>query len=433
MSHPLSAYCYDRLRVGLETLQPNQRKIRAGVEEFLANMRNGGARDLVRRLRRLSLFMRLKRERWPHAVDRLFAMKYDQAETTITKYRRWVGRKQWTSNLKKHMNAWGFVRLSRALKKKGLVSWELKHVLTQARELRWNGCPSGYRERVEEWLRIEQARNLCPATMKRLREELFLLGNWIRSQHLSFELVERSDALSWLESQRARKLSPSTLNHRLAIAKRFYGWLVLEDLIKKSPFDHLGFARLSRKLPRFLEVHEMAQLLTGARPGGDKAALEVMYSSGCRVSELCNLELNQVSMTEKTARTVGKGGHDRVIYLNDSAIRAIRSYLPLRSALSKRADPQDRGALFLNSTGTRFSIMSVRAVLERTLGASKLEKHVSPHMIRHSFATHMLNRGADIYSIMQFLGHRSIESTVRYLQVATARLSEVHRKYHPRP
>jgi hypothetical protein len=134
MSHSLARYCAERLTADIETLPAQQKRIRGGIQTFLLNQRNGGARDVVRRCRRLSIFMRMHRERWPGALDHLFSMQYVEAEETITKYRRWVARKEWSSIHKVHMNAWGFVRLSRELKKHGLLKWELKHVCTQCCE-----------------------------------------------------------------------------------------------------------------------------------------------------------------------------------------------------------------------------------------------------------------------------------------------------------
>lgn len=432
MSHPLSAYVSERLASGLNNLYSRQRRIRAGVQSFLENQREGGARDVVRRLRRLATFMRLRRESWPIALDRLFSMRYELAEDTISRYRKWVAGKQWKPSLRQHMNAWGFVRLSKELRKQGILDWELKHQRTQVREKRWENCSSAFRIKVQEWSRIERARNLSPATLRRMSDDFCLFGGWIHSRHLSFESLERSDALAWAENEHSRKLSASTFNHRLSINKRFYTWLENEGVIDRSPFESLKYARLNRKLPKVIEESEVAQLIGAAQPGFDKAILEVMYSSGCRVGELCNLDLKEVSFSERTARTIGKGGHDRIIYLNQSALREVKAWLPRREECSRRALDVDKGALFLTSVGTRLNVMSISTVINRTIKKTKLEKHINPHMLRHAFATHMLNRGADIYSIMQFMGHKDIQSTVRYLQVATARLSEVHRKYHPR-
>jgi integrase/recombinase XerD len=204
-------------------------------------------------------------------------------------------------------------------------------------------------------------------------------------------------------------------------------------LISDSPFEELRSVRVTSKLPRVLSENEILRLIRGASTLRDRAVLEVLYASGCRIGGLCSMDLSKVSFAERKATTIAKGGNETTLYLNESAVRAIKRYLPVREfEIAKAGSNLVPTALFLRRGAVRLTTTAGNSIVQSVAKRAKLGKRVNAHMIRHTFATHVLNRGADLYSIMQFLGHRSIESTVRYLQVATARLSEVHRKYHPR-
>ena len=422
-----------RLRTGLDSLTPLQRNVRLAVDDYFAELQKSSRRELVIRFRRLGQFLRIGRERWPQAVDHLFSKGYGPAERTVSGFRKWVAHQEsWSPNLKAKINPWGFLRISKTLKIRGVIPWELKHTRTRAREGRWASCARPFRIEVEAWLRLQRVRNLVPSTLLSLKAELLTFGGYLRMHRLAFERVTYSDALSWLEGVRDSGLSTSTLNHRLSVVKRFYAWLKARRIINETPFDTLQCIRRRYKLPRILEEPEVVRLIRSANSCRARAILEVLYASGCRAGELCKLDLNQVSFAEKTARTVGKGGHERVIYFNESAIKAIKAYLPTRQRILRKCGIADEKALFLTRQGTRLTLCSVIGMVKIASERARLGKHVHPHMLRHSFATHLLNRGADLFSIMQFLGHKNIQSTVRYLQVATARLSEVHRRFHPR-
>jgi site-specific recombinase XerD len=349
------------------------------------------------------------REGWPRAVDRLFSMGYVPAEESITRYRRWVKSRTWSQDVKKHMNAWGFLQLSRDLKALGVIPWELKHVRTQAKERHWARCTRSFRVKADEWLRVQAVRNLAPRSLITLRYELLSLGTFLGIHHLSYKDLTYPHAIAWLEQVRSSGLVATGINQKLHVAKRFYAWLKARKLVSDSPLETFRSARVSRKLPKILEEAEVVRLIRAARPGRQVAVLEVLYASGCRVGELCKLDLAKVSFEEATARTVGKGGHETIVYLNESALSAIRSYLPLRDAILRRHGCGQEKALFLSGYGSRITPFAVREIVEQVVQRANLGKHVYPHMFRHAFATHLLNRGADLYSLMQFLGHKNIQ------------------------
>ena len=422
-----------RLRTGLDSLTPLQRNVRLAVDDYFTHLQKSTRRELVIRFRRLGQFMRIGRERWPQAIDQLFSKGYRPAEKTVSGFRRWVNyQKSWSSNLKAKINPWGFLRISKVLKSQGIIKWELKHIRTQVREALWASCSQGYRQEVEGWLRLQRLRDLSPSTLGSLRAELLTFGAYLKNRQLSFDQVTYSEAFRWLEGVRDSGVSTSTFNHRLTVIQRFYDWLRARKVIGETPFETFQTVRLRYKLPRILEERQVVRLIRAANTCRARAILEALYASGCRAGELCKLDLDQISFTEKTARTIGKGGHERVIYFNESAMSAISAYLPTRQRILSKHGNSEEKALFLTKQGTRVTLCSVIGMVKVASGRARLGKHVHPHMLRHSFATHLLNRGADLFSIMQFLGHKNIQSTVRYLQIATARLSEVHRKFHPR-
>jgi integrase/recombinase XerD len=327
----------------------------------------------------------------------------------------------------------GFLKLSRALQERRIIKWSIRHQFRIAMDKKWSQCPTDYRSHVDAWLRENAARKLEDTTIYAMKNELQHLGFYLRRHNLRYLKLTYDDALTWMEQVNTSGLVPTGINRRLQNAKRFYAWLKARRIIEDSPFETFRFVPVKRKLPKILTEKEIVRLIRAAMPGRDRAVLEVLYASGCRNGGLSAIDLAKVSFEQKTAVTISKGGDEKVIYLNDSAIRAIRAYLPIREQQIKTAQINPPpAALFLRRGAARISTYAGVCIVKQAARRAKLGKHVHPHMIRHSFATHLLNRGADLYSIMQFLGHKSIESTVRYLQVATARLSEVHRRYHPR-
>jgi hypothetical protein len=148
-----------------------------------------------------------------------------RAEKTVSEFRKWVAHQgTWSPYLKAKINPWGSLRISRTLKSRGVIPWELKHVRTQEREGRWASCARDYRKEVEAWLRLQRVRNLAPSTLVSLKAELLTFGGYLRKQRLTFGRVTYSEALGWLEGVRDSGLSTSTINHRLMVVKRFYAW-----------------------------------------------------------------------------------------------------------------------------------------------------------------------------------------------------------------
>ncbi len=210
----------------------------------------------------------------------------------------------------------------------------------------------------------------------------------------------------------------------LACLRSFYDWLVRLGRLDSNPVKLMRTPKLEKRLPNFLEEREVERLIAAAAAWRDRALLETIYSGGLRVSEAVGLDLRDLSLEGGTAHVHGKGGKERLSCLGTPAVQAIERWLSERGL--------EAGPLFLNRGGTRLDVRSVRRILDHAKAAAGIEKHVSPHTLRHSFATHMLNRGADLRSVQELLGHSNLATTQIYTHVTTQRLKEVYDRAHPR-
>jgi integrase/recombinase XerC len=232
-------------------------------------------------------------------------------------------------------------------------------------------------------------------------------------------------------------LSRRTVARRLACLRSFYRWLMREGVVDRSPAAALRSPRPERRLPAILDETEVAALVdapptTGFRGTRDRSLLECLYGGGLRVSELVHLDTADVDEREGVALIrSGKGRKDRVAPLGRCALSALAAYRTERDrrlAALERESP----ALFLNKNGRRLNARSVRRLLLHWLASAGIAKPVTPHTLRHSFATHLLNRGADLRSVQELLGHANIATTQVYTHVSTQRLKDVYDRAHPR-
>lgn len=240
-----------------------------------------------------------------------------------------------------------------------------------------------------------------------------------------------------------RRLGPRSQARKLAALRTYYGFLVRRNLIPNNPAKELPTPRFYRPLPPVITGNVLEEILTGSKEeknrvrsgepsmrkkalkARDRAILEILYSSGMRISELLSLKMDLVSAPESTI-VRGKGGKDRVVFFGDQARKRLREYLELRSVLRPTCD-----ALFVNHTGRPMDPRGVRYRMEQLRRELGLKKSLSPHRLRHSFATDLLNEGADIRAVQEMLGHASLSTTQIYTHVSRDRLREIHRLCHP--
>ena len=243
--------------------------------------------------------------------------------------------------------------------------------------------------------------------------------------------LERIDYLfirRFLARLKERNLKPRTIARKLSCLRSFFKFLCRDGYINNNPTLSLSTLKLDKHLPSFLTEVEMDKLLQAPNIDDqmgyrDQAILETFYSTGMRISELVNLNIDDVDLISGVAKAKGKGKKERLLPVGEYAINAIKVYLEKRKKQSV--------SLFLNKNGRRLSVRGTRNVVYKYIKAVSLSSGISPHSLRHSFATHLLNRGADLRSVQELLGHANLSSTQIYTHLTTERLKSVYRKAHP--
>jgi len=297
----------------------------------------------------------------------------------------------------------------------------------------------GFAAAIERFLRFLAAeRGASPLTLKSYREDLRQLEEFLRSAGCRSPGEASSVILRrFAGGLHAAGYAASSVARKLASTRSFYAFGQREGWVPANPAKPLRSPKRSRKLPKFLTGEEIGRLLAAPQPGRagglrDQAILEVMYSSGVRVRELVSLDDADLDIRGGTVRVRGKGRRERLGIVGSHAQRALQSWLAARP---RPAVAPPRGAprpLFTNKFGRRLSVRGVARLLEKHLAAAGLSKRASPHTLRHSFATHLLDAGADIRSVQELLGHKSLVTTQIYTHVTTTRLREAFDKAHPR-
>ncbi len=293
-------------------------------------------------------------------------------------------------------------------------------------------------EHIEAFLHyLQVARAVSPHTLKAYRIDLKQLAEYLGKNGIALPDANHLHLRGFLGVQAATH-SATTRARRLASVKSFYKFLARRKVIAASPARRMKSPKLPNRLPRAIPVDDAFAVmeapdderLLGAR---DHAMLEVLYGSGVRLAELCGLSLDSLDIGNGMIRVLGKGNKERVVPLSEPAIESLRHWLLVRPELLAKPRPkQDPTALFLNFRGGRLSTRSVARHLDTYVRSLNLGRKVSPHALRHSFATHLLAGGADIRSIQELLGHASLSTTQRYTHVSFEQLQKVYDKAHPR-
>jgi integrase/recombinase XerC len=246
--------------------------------------------------------------------------------------------------------------------------------------------------------------------------------------------IDTAAVRAWVARMHGASLSAVTMGRKLAALRSFCTWLCRTGVLASNPARAIRNPKAPQHLPRFLSEPEIRALLEA--PGDsdegrrDRAILELLYATGLRASELTGLDLDDVDMRERQVRVLGKGRKERIVPFGADATTALERWLPVRQRWRERKPEGE--ALFLSPTGRRLSTDGLRKVLAHRLEQAAINKHATPHAIRHSFATHLLNAGADLRAIQELLGHASLGTTQRYTHVSTARLKAIYDKSHPR-
>jgi integrase/recombinase XerC len=312
-----------------------------------------------------------------------------------------------------------------------------------------------------EYLRFN--RNASPHTVRAYESDLTQFVSHVARDRgvaraeLDSASLDRAALRTFLAQLHALGQSRATAARKLSAARSFLRYLRREGIIANDPGALVATPKRDVRMPAHLSESEMSALLAVPADGPlgrrDRAILELFYASGLRLSELVGLDLEDVNVSARMVRVLGKGGKPRLVPFNSSAASAIRVYLADRESLvsgvrrqpdrgrhqrpepvhgPRRSDRQPRQPLFVNYRGTRLTVRSVDRLVRRRVAATSTRLGISPHALRHSFATHLLQRGADLRSIQELLGHARLSTTQRYTHVNAAQLVDVYRKSHPR-
>jgi integrase/recombinase XerD len=285
-------------------------------------------------------------------------------------------------------------------------------------------------------LRVE--RRLSSNTIESYGRDLAALAMFAHAAGRPLESLDRQALEAFARQQRTRGLSPRSVARSVASVRGFYRFLVLERRVERSPADDLQPPRAWPALPRFLSLEEVDALLAQpdvSTPLGlrDRAMFDLLYATGMRVSELVGVRAVDLHLEEGYLTCIGKGNKERLIPIGEQAADSVRRYArDGRPSLVARSKGRASVRLFVNARGGSLSRVGFWKILKRHGAAASLPRTLSPHVIRHSFATHLLERGADLRAIQMMLGHADLSTTQIYTHVLEARLRSVYNRFHPR-
>lgn len=278
-------------------------------------------------------------------------------------------------------------------------------------------------------------RGLAANTVSAYRRDLDKFAAFCRRRNRSARQVERKDIADFLGSLYAGGLDARSVARHLVTVRNFFRFLRQENVITKEPTEHVESPRVWKRLPKFLGIEDVQRLLESPAEANpldlrDRAMLEVLYATGLRVSELVTLKVSDVQLEAGYLRCFGKGSKERVVPLGQQAVAAVEAYLrDGRPKLARRGTPV---GLFLSRRGQGMTRQNFWRLLRLRARAAGIRTHLTPHVLRHSFATHLLERGADMRSVQLLLGHADISTTQIYTHVAQERMRQLYRAHHPR-
>ena len=290
-------------------------------------------------------------------------------------------------------------------------------------------------DQFADYLRAE--RGSSPETVRAYMSDLAQLTEWLEERELGHVGARdvAPEHLRGFVAARFDENQPSSIARKISAIRSFFRFLHKKGHISASPADVLQTPKVRIPLKNYLNVDEVFRLLDGARPEGplglrDMAMWELGYGCGLRISEIAGLQIVDVDLQSRWLRTIGKGDKERVVPLGGKAITAVERYLAVRGELVAPETPD--GALFLNFRGGRLTTRSMRRLFKEHLIRAGLDTSITPHGLRHSFATHLLDSGADLRGIQELLGHSSLSTTQRYTHVSIDRLADAYDAAHPR-
>jgi len=286
-------------------------------------------------------------------------------------------------------------------------------------------------EKFCNFLRYEK--NNSSYTITSYRHDLEEFHDFLKQEHISYQTVDY-DLIHAYFIKQEKVLSENTIAHKMSSLRSFYRYLVRENKVEQNPFLLISSPKKPRKLPKFLYFNELEELLKSCdltTPLGirNRLILELLYATGLRVGELVQIKTSDIQASKQEIRVIGKGNKERIVYYGDYAQIYLKKYLEeVYPALNKKKSPY----LLLNKDGGKLTERGVAMILAKTIQKTSIQTHISPHTLRHTFATHLLNEGCDLLSVQKLLGHESLKATQIYTHITSEALRNTYLKAHPR-
>lgn len=261
-------------------------------------------------------------------------------------------------------------------------------------------------------------------TIKNYKLDLTLFFDFLNKSNINYLYLNKDNVLAYLKYLDKMNLKNSTISRRISALRTFYNYLMNEGLINSNIFLNVKNPKLEKKLPNYLNYTEMEELLESIDISTDEGLkrrllIEMFYSTGCRVSEIINIKVKDIDFLNKKIRIMGKGSKERIVYYGDYAKKYLDKYL---------SKGMDKDYLFVNKHGDKYTVEEIELIVKDIMKHLSIKTHVTPHTLRHTFATHLLNNGADIRSVQELLGHSNLSTTGIYTHVSSDRLKEVYFK-----
>ena len=266
---------------------------------------------------------------------------------------------------------------------------------------------------------LEMEKGLSPNTIDAYRRDLYSFAESVND----INLVDRNNINNFIRSLKEKKLAPTSVIRKVASLRGFFKWTTAMNILEKNPASTLEQPKVPQKLPKVISLKEIDEILHSELSPLQSVIIELLYSCGLRVSELVNLKLNDIDLASKYVRCFGKGSKERIIPVGKKAIEVLKKYLPERDLLVKKYNLNTK-RLLINNLGRLINRQDVYNLIHQQ--GKMINKNISPHTLRHSFATHLLENGADLRVVQELLGHSDVSTTQLYTHISKKRLKEVY-------
>lgn len=290
-------------------------------------------------------------------------------------------------------------------------------------------------EDLNEYIReLSINKNYSENTIEAYKRDLNEYFSYLKNNNKNYLSIDYDSIRKYLAYLNDKKDTNTTISRKISSLRGFYSYLRLNEKIKNNPFKLINLPKKEQKLPRFFYYNELEELfaacdISTSLGQRNLAILEVLYATGTRVSELINIKLEDINFSEKQIKVLGKGNKERIVFLGEYAVDALEDYLNDGYLFLNK---YNLDYVFLNHLGNKITRRGIEDILTKLIKKTSIDKKISPHMIRHSFATHLLNEGCDLESVQEMLGHESISATAIYTHVTDDRIKEIYFKAHPR-